>query len=170
MHLAAMADRRRSQNYQGIVDYLTPSIWELLANGTREKACQVVLQQAWCLGMRCLTEGTYAVIQQLLKMTGGDRDRQQTSYEVYEGLSKLKKVWKTYKAARRPDDFQYHEYQSELPANPQDLPAEYYLLAFSTEERVPSSYLPNGCVNYLLVRDHEQKLVLHQITDGIGVM
>ena len=132
-----MADRRKSQNYQALPHYLTEEQWNSFERLPRERSESALLAHAWSLGLRCPSEGSFAVIFNLLQLTCRSDARTSTSsFQKYQGLQNLKKTWKKYKTGRRADDFQYHEYLEVLPTSVQDLPAEYYLLAFQQDAPV----------------------------------
>lgn len=135
-----MADRRKQQNYQAICHYLTDGLWVCLQTCSREKSTNSLMQHAWMLGLRCPTEGTFAIMENLITLSGTDKGAVVSAFQKYARLGDLKKLWKKYKHLRKPDDLQYQEYIEVLPVNPKDLPAEYYLDALSVEQ-------PEECSN-----------------------
>eukprot|EP00438_Fugacium_kawagutii_P003952 Skav236710 [mRNA] locus=scaffold738:447631:448038:+ [translate_table: standard] len=134
-----MADRRKSQNYASLPRFLTETLWQVLATASKEKAIGSLLKHLWTLGLRCPSESTYAVILCTVELAQPNRTRSRTSYERYHAVASLKKDWKQLKKAMKNWDFQYHDYMESLPETVQDLPAEYYLAAFSMEQAVEPS-------------------------------
>ena len=129
-----MADRRKSQNFQALPHYLTEDQWNSFERLPRERSQSILLTHAWNLGLRCPSEGSFAVIFNLLQLTSrSDAHSSTSSFQKYQALQTLKKTWKKYKSGRRLEDFQYHEYLEILPMSVQDLPAEYYLAAFQQD-------------------------------------
>ena len=62
-----------------------------------------------------------------------------TMFERYTTMNEMKKEWKSFKSLRKGDDLQYQEYIDILSSDPQDLPGEYYLDAFSSSNPTPRS-------------------------------
>lgn len=130
------AERRKQQNYQSFVHYLTGPLWDGLNQYPKEKATGLLLRHLWLLGLRCPSESTFAVINSLLNLTSAP-NRPKSTMEKYEALQQLKKDWKKFKTANRDHDNVYMEYQETLPENPADLPAEFALVAFEQDSFVP---------------------------------
>ena len=130
------AERRKQQNYQSFPKYLTDPLWHALQSQPKEKATSMLLPHLWALGLRCPSEGTFAVLQNLLTLVT-PHAQPMTTFEKYQALQGLKKAWKKFKAVCKDEDAVYTEYMETLPANPADLPAEYLLAAFSEHEIVP---------------------------------
>ena len=132
-----MVDRRKSQNYQALPQYLTEEHWTSFEKQPRERSQSALLAHAWNLGLRCPSEGSFAVIFNLLQLTcRSDVHSSTSSFQKYQALQTLKKTWKKYKTGRRAEDNQYAEYLEVLPTNVEDLPAEYYLQAFQHDAPV----------------------------------
>ena len=134
-----MAERRKQQNYASLHHYLTATIWDGLRQSSREKAAIVLFQHCWLLGLRCPTEGTFALLGNLLQMTKPEGAQSLTAFEFYQFISGLKKQWRSFKALNRATDQIDGEYMTTLPGEPRELSAEYYLLAFAHEPLVPCS-------------------------------
>lgn len=133
-----MTDRRRQQNYTCLPHYLTDSLWNRLANEPREQTALLLLAHAWDLGLRCPSETTMGMIHNLLEQGGPQRGPVMSSYERYKAINNLKTSWRNYKQAKKSSgqDMLYSEYVDTLPRSPSDLPAEYALQAFASEEPV----------------------------------
>ena len=67
----------------------------------REKCRSLLLTHAWKLGLRCPSEGTFAVMLNLLFLGCADCKRPETSFERYELLQQLKRDWKQFKQAMK---------------------------------------------------------------------
>ena len=134
-----MAARRKQQNYSSLHRYLTAPIWDGLKQSSREKAAIVLFQHCWLLGLRCPSEGTFALLGNLLQMTKPEGAGLLTAFEFYQFINGLKKQWKSFKALNRATDQDYGEYLLTLPGEPRELPAEYHLQAFVHEPFVPCS-------------------------------
>eukprot|EP00435_Cladocopium_sp_Y103_P066342 s659_g28.t1 len=132
-----MAERRKQQNYGALHHYLTATVWDGLRQSSREKAALVLFQHCWLLGLRCPSEGTFALLGNLLQMTKAEGAGVLTAFEFYQFMNGLKKQWKSFKIHNRATDLTYGEYLEILPLEPRELPAEFYLQAFSREECVP---------------------------------
>jgi hypothetical protein len=133
-----MADRRKQQNYTAIASYLPASIWNGFEALPRERCQSMLLQHAWLLGLRCPSEPTFAMLQNLLLLGVKAERRQMTTFQRYEDLQELKKCWRRFKMAKGKDaDTCYSEYLECLPCNVPDLPAEYHCSAFASEEPEP---------------------------------
>ncbi|CAK9089099.1 unnamed protein product [Durusdinium trenchii] len=131
-----MSDRRKLQSYEHLPHYLTDPIWDVLTTGTRERAVGALLQHAWQLGLRCPSEQTFSTLHNLMELA---RERKQptSAFERYQAVATLKCQWKKYKSTMKQQDHQYHEYVETLPRDTKDLPAGYYLVAFSEHELAP---------------------------------
>ena len=125
-----MADRRKQQNFQAIPQYLTEEMWSSFPRQSQEKSRTMLLQHSWNLGMRCPSEGSFAIIYNILHLTSSQQGRAISPFGKYQGIQQVKKEWKNYKVAKRHEDFKYAEYLEVLPQDMQHLPAEYYLIAF----------------------------------------
>lgn len=136
-----MTERRKSQNFQSLPNYLTEAIWHSLENESREQAAMSLWQHAWKLGLRCPSEMTFSVVYNLLVLTKSEK-KELSMFEQRTFLQRLKKDWKKFKGLKKPEDFQYAEYVEILPLEVKDLPAEYYLDAFAEGEAVPCRPLP----------------------------
>ena len=110
-----MAARRKQQNYSSLRRYLTAPIWDGLKQSSREKAAIVLFQHCWLLGLRCPSEGTFALLGNLLQMTKPEGAGLLTAFEFYQFINGLKKQWKSFKALNRATDQDYGEYLLTLP-------------------------------------------------------
>lgn len=138
-----MSDRRRQQNFQSLPHYLHEGIWTAFTSQGREKCRSLLLTHVWKLGLRCPSEGTFAVILNLLFLGCADCKRPETSFERYELLQQLKRDWKQFKQAMKNEDMVYVEYVLELPSNPDNLPEEYKGAAFADGPPEPCRVLAN---------------------------
>lgn len=143
-----MADRRKSQNFCSFPHYLTDELWSSVKEEPKEKSQHKLFQHAWRLGLRCPSEMTHCVIDNILRLAGpSDRARRASSFERYGEIGEQKKTWKKFKQTRiqAGDDQTYTDYIEVLPRDPRDLPAEYYLVAFQhalpEECRIPADDL-----------------------------
>ena len=130
-----MAERRKQQNYQSFPKYLTDPLWHALTSQPKERATSMLMRHLWELGLRCPSEQTFSVLQNLLTLVAPQAQPIST-FEKYEALQALKKTWKKFKTMSKDKDECYLEYMEILPENPADLPDEYALAAFSEHERV----------------------------------
>ena len=128
-----MAERRKQQDYCNLLHYLTDDVWDALQSKSREQATNCLLSHCWRLGLRCPSEGTFSLLFNLVCLTEQEKI-EVSSFERYSLLNKMKKAWKQFKTANKQSDFDYTEYLETLPAKPADLPAEYYLQAFSEQQ------------------------------------
>jgi len=64
-----MADRRKQQNFQAIPQYLTEEMWSSFSRQSQEKSRSMLLQHSWNLGTRCPSEGSFAIIYNILHLT-----------------------------------------------------------------------------------------------------
>ena len=93
-----MVDRRKSQNYQALPQYLTEEHWTSFEKQPRERSQFALLAHAWNLGLRCPSEGSFAVIFNLLQLTcRSDVHSSTSSFQKYQALQTLKKIWKNTK-------------------------------------------------------------------------
>ena len=129
-----MADgRRKIQDYHHVIDYLTPQVWYDLQGNDREKATNSLLGICWQLGLRCPSEQTYSVLYNLLSMSNPKR-RATSTFEKYTELAELKKTWKRLRQIRHHENVNYFQYLEQLPADPETLPAEYQVNAFTDSQ------------------------------------
>lgn len=133
-----MGERRKQQNYQALPHLLTEEVWDCLMSAPRHKARSVLFCHAWKLGLRCPSEGTFNTMFHLVALCSKEQ-RQMTMFERYTTMNEMKKEWKSFKSLRKGDDLQYQEYIDILSSDPQDLPGEYYLDAFSSSNPTPCS-------------------------------
>lgn len=131
-----MTDRRKQQNFLALHHYLTEPLWETLKEGPRERAEAALWRHCWCLGLRCPSEVTYALVLEILRQSSKHPPKPLTVFERYN-LNELKTSWKKLKLCKKADDFQYHDYLEQLPLEPADLPAEWSVQAFALHEAVP---------------------------------
>lgn len=134
-------ERRKCQNYQQVMHYLTDTVWNALENHSRERGEALLLRHCWKLGLRCPTEGTVSVLHNILILSKKNREREMSIFERYQSLQQLKTSWKRLKTLLRAEDFQYVQYVEVLPIDSRDFPAEWYLLAFAEEGAVACSTL-----------------------------
>ena len=131
-----MADRRKLQNFACLPHYLTDELWSGIGNEAREKSTLKLLRHSWSLGLRCPSETTFSVLDNIMRLHGpSDMSRKASSFERYQEIGDLKKLWKKIKQGKitAGEDLTYQDYVEQLPRDPRDLPAEYYLLAFAND-------------------------------------
>lgn len=131
-----MADRRKSQNFLALHHYLTDALWDALREGPRERAEAALWRHCWRLGLRCPSEATYALVLEMLRQASKDPPKPLTIFERYSQIQDLKTNWKKMKLAKKGEDFQYEAYLEQLPLSPNDLPPEYFALAFADSAAV----------------------------------
>lgn len=131
------ADRRKQQNYERIIDLLTPSVWNALQGQNREMATSALLRHAWALGLRCPSEGTFGVLCNLVLLSNPAEQQRMSSFQRYSSVQDLKKEFKKVKHAWRDHDLVYTQYLDVLPGNQAALPAEYLLSPFQDENAIP---------------------------------
>ena len=131
-----MADRRKQQNYTQLPHFLTDGLWRRLETLPRHEARVSLIAHAFDLGLRCPSEQTFGILQNLLALAGPEKERPQSSFERYNAIQTLKKMWKEFKNGREDQDHQYSEYLFVLPRLVEQLPPECYAAAFSLEPPV----------------------------------
>ena len=147
-----MTDRRKAQNYQALCHYLTDGLWDTLQQESKEKSVMSLYQHLWCLGLRCPSEATFAMVHGILNLARPGR-RDETSFGKYKALGLLKQQWKRY---RHPDQ-SYFEYVEILPENPRDGQLSTTWLPFRLQNRWHVVAGWQGCTGVHLHLD-----ILHQ--------
>ena len=134
--VSAMTDRRKNQNFSSLPHYLTDGLWCGIKDEPRERSQLKLFRHAWVLGLRCPSEMTFSVMDNILRLHGpSDMARRASSFERYQEIGEMKKQWKKFKQGRisAGEDLTYTDYIEQLPRDTRDLPAEYYLAAFQHE-------------------------------------
>jgi hypothetical protein len=143
-----MADRRKNQNYQALTHYLTESLWSSVKDEPRSKSQVKLFHHSWLLGLRCPSETTYCVMDNILRLAGSSECAQSASaFERYQEIGEMKKHWKRFKITQQQAglDMNYTQCMEVLPRDVQELPAEYYLQAFQLETAEPTRFF-HGCI------------------------
>lgn len=138
----AMAERRKAQNYQQIMHFLTDTVWNALEHQSRERSETLLLRHCWKLGLRCPSEGTASVLHNILILSKKNREREMSIFERHQSFQQLKQAWKRLKTVLRGEDYQYTDYVDVLPMNRHELAGEWYLAAFAEEGPADCSALP----------------------------
>jgi len=137
----AMSDRRKNQNYQALPHYLTDPLWCSVKDEPREKSQLKLFRHAWLLGLRCPSEMSFCVMDNVLRLHGpSESGRKASAFERYQEIGDMKKQWRKFKTCRASagEDLTYAVYLEVLPREVRDLPAEFYLLAFQQDGPEPT--------------------------------